>query len=40
MGVIIGSIIACSEFLGRDFLWEQITGEYDKIKYKHEGTKR
>jgi all-trans-retinol 13,14-reductase len=25
MGVIIGAIIACSEFLGRDFLWKQIT---------------
>jgi len=24
MGVIIGAIIVCSEFLGRDFLWEQI----------------
>ena len=24
MGVIIGSLITCSEFLGRDFLWEQI----------------
>ena len=27
MGVIIGSIIVCSEFLGRDFLWEQIMSE-------------
>jgi hypothetical protein len=27
MGVIIGSIIACSEFIGRDFLWEQIVKE-------------
>ena len=25
MGVIIGAVIACSEFLGRDFLWQQIT---------------
>ena len=25
MGVIIGAIITCSEFLGRDFLWKQIT---------------
>jgi len=24
MGVIIGAIITCSEFLGREFLWEQI----------------
>ena len=24
MGVIIGSIITCSEFLGREFLWKQI----------------
>jgi all-trans-retinol 13,14-reductase len=26
MGVIIGSIITCSEFLGREFLWEQMKG--------------
>jgi all-trans-retinol 13,14-reductase len=24
MGVIVGSVITCSEFLGREFLWEQI----------------
>jgi all-trans-retinol 13,14-reductase len=25
MGVIIGAVITCSEFLGHDFLWKQIT---------------